>query len=134
MKKIFLLSSIPALLFVLINFQACQKTTNSHANAISQVAPVDQEEMFTVLYRCADQKTIRVVYDNRDAAHPIANVQIDMRRAKIIQMKRVLAASGVRYSDGKLIWWNKGKTGFLTEATGAGKVLNGNCREYKIVN
>jgi uncharacterized lipoprotein YbaY len=45
-------------------------------------------------------------------------------------MKQTTSADGVRYSDGKVVWWSKGTTGFLQEDTpsGNGKMLATNCK------
>jgi membrane-bound inhibitor of C-type lysozyme len=133
MKTNYLFHLVVTALCVLTSIQSCQNSVKSNPVNRAESTEGDQDKLTTVLYKCAGDQTVRVVYDNRDEKNPLANVQIDMRRAKMITMKRVEAASGIRYSDGKLIWWSKGKTAFLTEAVGKGKILIDHCTEYKIV-
>ena len=47
----------------------------------------------------------------------------------IYMMRQASAADGNRYSDGKVLWWAKGDTGFLQEDTpdGDGKMLVQGC-------
>ena len=47
----------------------------------------------------------------------------------IYMMRLTRSADGNRYSDGKLLWWSKGNTGFLQEETpeGEGKMLVQGC-------
>jgi membrane-bound inhibitor of C-type lysozyme len=47
----------------------------------------------------------------------------------IYMMRQTRSADGNRYSDGKVLWWNKGETGFLQEDTpdGDGKMLAEAC-------
>lgn len=44
-------------------------------------------------------------------------------------MRQTHSADGTRYSDGKVLWWSKGDTGFLQEDTpeGDGKMLVKGC-------
>jgi uncharacterized lipoprotein YbaY len=45
-------------------------------------------------------------------------------------MRQVIAASGTRYSDGKVVWWSKGETGFLQHDTpeGNGEMIVRDCQ------
>jgi membrane-bound inhibitor of C-type lysozyme len=47
----------------------------------------------------------------------------------IYMMRQAHSADGNRYSDGKILWWGKGDTGFLQEDTpdGDGKMLVKGC-------
>ena len=47
----------------------------------------------------------------------------------IYMMRQARSADGNRYSDGKILWWGKGDTGFLQEDTpdGDGKMLVKGC-------
>ena len=47
----------------------------------------------------------------------------------IYMMRQTSSADGNRYSDGELLWWGKGDTGFLREDTpnGDGKMLVKGC-------
>lgn len=49
---------------------------------------------------------------------------------KTYLMQQVIAASGTRYSDGKIQWWSKGDTGFLQEdkPDGDGAMLIKDCK------
>src|SRR5579864_9322155 len=48
---------------------------------------------------------------------------------QIYMMRQTPSADGNRYSDGKVLWWGKGDTGFLQEDTpdGDGKMLVEGC-------
>jgi membrane-bound inhibitor of C-type lysozyme len=48
---------------------------------------------------------------------------------QIYMMRQTRSADGNRYSDGKVLWWGKGNTGFLQEDTpdGDGKMLVKGC-------
>lgn len=48
---------------------------------------------------------------------------------QIYMMRQTASADGNRYSDGKVLWWGKGDTGFLQEDTpdGDGKMLVKGC-------
>ena len=48
---------------------------------------------------------------------------------KVYLMRQTSSADGVRYSDGKVLWWGKGDTGFLQEDApdGDGKMLAKGC-------
>ena len=45
-------------------------------------------------------------------------------------MRQVIAASGTRYSDGKVVWWSKGEGGFLQQnsPTGNGEMIVKDCQ------
>lgn len=51
-------------------------------------------------------------------------------------MKQTVSADGNRYSDGKVVWWGKGKGGFLQEdaADGNGKMILEDCKLDKPMN
>lgn len=50
-------------------------------------------------------------------------------RDHIYMMRQTRSADGNRYSDGKILWWSKGETGFLQEDTpeADGKMLVQGC-------
>jgi putative lipoprotein len=54
----------------------------------------------------------------------------------IYLMRQVPSADGGRYSDGKVLWWSVGNTGFLAEDSqdGDGKAIVKDCRLNKPVN
>ena len=62
-----------------------------------------------------------------------AKVRTDDR---FYMMRQTPAADGNRYSDGKVLWWGKGDTGFLQEDTpdGDGKMLVKGCALDKPLN
>jgi putative lipoprotein len=51
-------------------------------------------------------------------------------------MKQTVSADGNRYSDGKVVWWGRGKGGFLQEDTpdGNGKMIVKDCKLDKPLN
>lgn len=106
-------------------------TDHTAADSQKVVAP---SKIINVLYKCADNKEIRVSYDNTDEKNQFALVQTDIKKPDVTKLKLVISASGAKYSDGKLVWWTKGKTGFLTEATGKEKMLVNDCNEYHEMN
>jgi membrane-bound inhibitor of C-type lysozyme len=67
----------------------------------------------------------------------IVNVALREQNARITfkdksySMKQVRSGSGVRYSDGKIVWWNKGYDGFLQDETDASHPvkLAENCKQ-----
>lgn len=109
-------------------------SVSTDKTAVDSAKVADTTKIINVLYKCADNKEIRVSYDNTDEKKPFALVQTDVKKPEITKMKLVISASGAKYSDGKLVWWNKGKTGFLTEATGKEKMLVNDCNEYHEMN
>src|ERR1700736_2971434 len=54
----------------------------------------------------------------------------------IYLMRQVPSADGGRYSDGKVLWWSVGNTGFLAEDSqdGDGKAIVKDCRLNQSVN
>jgi membrane-bound inhibitor of C-type lysozyme len=52
---------------------------------------------------------------------------------KVYVLKQTRSADGNRYSDGKVVWWGKGKGGFLQEDTpnGDGKMIVKGCNVVK---
>jgi membrane-bound inhibitor of C-type lysozyme len=50
---------------------------------------------------------------------------------KSYSMKRVRSGSGARYSDGTIVWWNKGYDGFLQDETDANHPIKlaENCKQ-----
>jgi len=80
---------------------------------------------FKVSYRCADHRTISVVYPAYADAdrEPIRLAW----RGKVYRLRSTEAGSGARYANLQLVWWTKGETGFL--ATRGGRMLIRDCRE-----
>ena len=52
---------------------------------------------------------------------------------KMYLMKQTVSADGNRYSDGKVVWWGKGKGGFLQEDApdGNGAMLAKDCKQVQ---
>jgi len=80
---------------------------------------------FKVMYRCADHRALNVVYPAYADAEkePIRLTW----RGKVYRLKPAQAASGARYANQQLVWWNKGEGGFLT--TRGGRMLVRDCHE-----
>jgi putative lipoprotein len=74
-------------------------------------------------YRCDNGAKVVVYLRERDARVVFKN--------QAYSMKQVEAASGTRYSDGRLVWWSKGYTGFLRDETNPSQPipLAENCRQ-----
>jgi membrane-bound inhibitor of C-type lysozyme len=64
------------------------------------------------LYRCTDGSTVLVTSPASEADVIVVSVagNPDLQE---IRMRPVRAASGNKATDGRLIWWTKGDTGFL---------------------
>jgi membrane-bound inhibitor of C-type lysozyme len=52
-------------------------------------------------------------------------------KGKVFHMKQTESASGARYSDGSMVWWNKGRDGFLqvNDASGNGQMVAKDCHQ-----
>lgn len=97
-----------------------QQTTPSTSNApVSHMKPVWKRFAYT----CDGNKqlivnmrgeTIRVFYDG-----------------KTYNMKQTMSASGARYSDGSVVWWNKGEGGFLQTDGDNPNMIANNCTLVK---
>jgi len=95
------------------------------AALVTAAAFAQQPAVFnSVAYRCDDGRRMQVDY-TRD--EPGAHVVITSG-TKRWKLERAVAASGARYLDEKsgLEWWNKGRSGTLTELR-TGKAVA--CRE-----
>ena len=90
-------------------------------------------EKFTVRYKCEEGEVISFEYDNSDPEKSVAYVQLTPENPEKIKMSISRSASGARYTDGRLVWWTKGKTAFLTEENSEGKPLHDNCNEFEEV-
>ena len=51
-------------------------------------------------------------------------------KSRLYRMRQVIAASGTRYSDGRVVWWSKGEGGFLQHDSpdGSGEMIIKDCR------
>jgi putative lipoprotein len=61
-------------------------------------------------YVCADKSRLGVDLHEQD-------VRVTFK-GRVYRMKQTIAASGTRYSDGKIVWWSKGRGGFLQTESG----------------
>ena len=92
------------------------------------LVPKSKRTTVTVKYICDNDIPATVIYDNTNPKNRTAEVAIgDLKKRK---MKLVKSASGARYSDGEMVWLNKGNTGFLIQEGKKGKILYNNCNEF----
>jgi len=119
-----------AICLAVASLMACQTnpgTGNQAVGTKTEVMATDTAKRIIVRYKCDQGKEIVVAYlihQNK------AIVQPDAGKPEKIIMNQVISGSGARYSDGKLVWWNKGNTGFLMEASGEERVVTDNCVEF----
>lgn len=118
MMRIILLSGAIAILATLTG---CSGSGNSSAEAPA---------LLTVRYHCAEGQEVIVDYDNSDPDKSVAYVQLSPENPEKVRMNITISASGARYTDGKLVWWTKGKTAFLTEADQDNEPLYKDCNEF----
>lgn len=86
-------------------------------------------ESKTIQYECDGGAVVRVEYDNT-GEESIAYVQLHPENPERIKMTISRSASGARYTDGKLVWWTKGNTAFLTDEEG-GETIYSDCIEFR---
>ena len=108
------------LLLVACSFPTpAQETTSPPAQPKSHRMPVPRK----LSYTCDGGVTVNVTLrENR--------VRVTFKD-KSYSMKQVRSGSGARYSDGTIIWWNKGYEGFLQDETDANHPvkLAENCKQ-----
>jgi len=115
------------------SLMACQTSPGTGNQAVgtkTEVMASDTAKRILVRYKCDQGKEIVVeylIYQNKAIVRP------DAGKPEKIIMNQVISGSGARYSDGKLVWWNKGNTGFLMEAAGAERIITDNCVEFSRV-
>lgn len=90
----------------------------------------DEKALTSVHYRCNGGEEIVVEYDNSDADNSVAYVQLSSENPEKIKMTIAVSASGARYTDGKLVWWTKGETAFLTSAEEGETPIYEGCVEF----
>lgn len=93
-------------------------------NALAQTADVVERT-----YRCAGGAQIRAVYQNQ-----FDRVGVVFNNQTYGPLFQVVAASGVKYSDGRASWWTKGSGSteeafLMSERTG--KMLAQSCRPVR---
>ena len=78
---------------------------------------------FALIYNCDGSATL-TVYLREHTARVIF-------KDKTYSVHQVEAASGTRYSDGKIVWWSKGYDGFLQDETNPSQpvMLAENCHQ-----
>jgi len=124
---------------ILAAFVSCNSTSNDTVTEDDSkrfgttdsnplLTPKSKRTTVTVKYLCDDDVPATVVYDNTDPKNLTAEVAIGNLKKR--KMKRVKSASGARYSDGEMVWLNKGNTGFLIQEGKKGKILYNNCNEF----
>jgi len=74
-------------------------------------------------YACDGGVTVNVILREQNARVTFKD--------KSYSMKQVRSGSGVRYSDGTIVWWNKGYQGFLEDGTDTSHpvLLAENCKQ-----
>jgi membrane-bound inhibitor of C-type lysozyme len=82
-----------------------QETTSPPAQPKSHRMPVPRKFSYT----CDGGVTVNVTLRENRARVTFQD--------KSYSMKQVRSGSGTRYSDGTIIWWNKGHEGFLQDET-----------------
>jgi membrane-bound inhibitor of C-type lysozyme len=104
------------------------ESTQEATPAATEPAPPPPDsppEVIEAAYECTPAMALSVKYDNT-VDPPKATVTLD---GKTYDMTLALSASGARYmtTSGRtpgmtLVWWNKGRDGFLQEGKGATSV------------
>jgi len=59
------------------------------------------------VFRCADGATVKVIFTEADES---MTMYLDKKSYKL---KHVPSGSGAKYTDGKVVFWNKGKEAFI---------------------
>lgn len=94
--------------------------------------PVEPDGQLIYQYRCAGGKRVAAEIDSSDAEHLRTWVSVEGDpKLQRIEMQQVMAASGFKSSNGKLVWWTKGDEGFLMEEyppAGSGEMVVEDCR------
>ena len=110
-----------ALFFLLVSasLSLAQEPATPSAQPKSHRMPVERK----LSYACDGGLTVNVALREQNARVTFKD--------KSYSMKQVRSASGVRYSDGAIIWWNKGYEGFLEDATDPNHpvLLAENCKQ-----
>jgi putative lipoprotein len=103
----------------------------STQNPITNPQPVRSPDVaaravpYRLRYACDNDVRVLVTYRGSSARVVYKN--------HLYEMKQVVSADGGRYSDGKLVWWNVGRGGFLANAdddrSSTSTQLAANCHE-----
>lgn len=88
-------------------------------------AAMAEDQIASVAYKCADNKTIDAVY------YP-DKVQIKLSDGRDLTLPQVMSGSGIRYAnaDESVVFWSKGEGAFVTEGD-PDKATYDNCVEEK---
>ena len=107
------------LFFASPHLALAQQTATPSAEPKSHRMPVAR----TFSYACEGGSTVNVTLREQNARVTF--------RDKSYSMKQVRSGSGARYSDGKIVWWNKGYDGFLEDESDPSHPVNlaRNCRQ-----
>ena len=127
MKPRFLLPTISAAAFFLLaNSYASGQDSPAPSKPSRNVRPAREWKRFS--YTCEGGAKLTVYLHNQSAKLRFQDATHFMTQTE--------AASGTRYSDGKLIWWSKGDIGFLQTDTpaGDGQMLLKDCHLDKPAN
>jgi membrane-bound inhibitor of C-type lysozyme len=103
-------------------FAGAQQAAAPTADGIPAAAAVSQG--ISAAFRCASGRSIQAVF--RNGSSP--SVDLTLSDGRHFTLPQVASGSGARYanSDESLVFWNKGRTAFVTEA---GKQTYGGCRQ-----
>lgn len=85
-------------------------------------------KLVSVNYRCEGGAVVKAEYDNESSEQAVF-LQLHEENPEKIRLTLTRSASGARYSDGKLVWWTKGNTAFLTNEEGS-ETLYADCVEF----
>lgn len=88
-----------------------------------------ESKIFTIEYKCEGGAIVTVEYDNTQE-ESVAYVKLYPENPERIRMTISRSASGARYTDGKLVWWTKGNTAFLTDEEGD-ETIYSDCIEFR---
>lgn len=73
-------------------------------------ASCDHPDNPTLEYQCSDSRSLRVTYFNESAPGRARLVTEE----GTIELPHVITATGARFSDGKVVWWEHGGKAELT--------------------
>ena len=108
-----------ALLCIALSLSTTVLAADDEAALVKPVFPL------TMRYVCDGGRLVVVTYPDPDAAN---NPPIDLVwRGHHYHLSQAISASGARYINDTLVWWNKGRSGFLT--TRGGRMLAKHCEE-----
>jgi len=117
---------ISAALFFLTSLGTAAQDSPSPTKPSPTIRPAREWQRFS--YTCEGGAKLTVYLHNQSAKLRFQDATHFMTQTE--------AASGTRYSDGKLIWWSKGDIGFLQTDTpaGDGQMLLKDCHLDKPAN